>query len=130
MELKTHLKIDQKLSGKVIELKSGYSKVLLKTTDIMRADERGLVHGGFIFSAADFSAMSAVNDEFVVLGSSCVRFIAPVVVGDEVIFEATLKEVQNKKHIVDVIAKVKDKEVFSGEFVTFVLDSHILEPKK
>ena len=61
MKLNTHLEIDNSLSGKVVELKEDYAKVELKTTDIMRADKKGLVHGGFTFCAADFAAMASIN---------------------------------------------------------------------
>ena len=126
-ELKTHLEIDMSLSGKVVALDSGYAKVVLHTTNAMIADRFGLVHGGFIFSAADFAAMSAVNDENVVLGSANVKFVAPVRVSQVVVLEAKVKEAKGKKRVVDVVGKVEDKEVFNGEFVCFVLDGHVLK---
>ena len=54
MQLRTHLKIDKSLSGEVVELSEGYAKLRLKTDSRMVADDMGLVHGGFIFSLADF----------------------------------------------------------------------------
>ncbi len=127
MKLKTHLEIDNSLSGKVTNLDTNYAKVLLETSDTMKADSKGLVHGGFIFSAADFCAMSAVNDENVVLGSADVKFMAPVRVGEVVIFEAKITKIKGKKHIVDLKGKVDEKEVFIGEFVAFVLEKHVLD---
>jgi len=125
-KLKTHLEIDMSLSGKVVALESGYARVVLHTTNAMRVDRFGLVHGGFIFSAADFAAMSAVNDENVVLGSANVKFVAPVKVSQVVVLEAKVKETKGKKRVVDVVGKVEDKEVFKGEFVCFVLEKHVL----
>ena len=125
-KLKTHLEIDMSLSGKVVALDSGYARVVLHTTNAMKADRFGLVHGGFIFSAADFAAMSAVNDENVVLGSANVKFVAPVKVSQVVVLEAKVKEAKGKKRVVDVVGKVEDREVFKGEFVCFVLEKHIL----
>jgi len=125
-KLKTHLEIDTSLSGKVVALENGYARVVLHTTNAMRADRFGLVHGGFIFSAADFAAMSAVNDENVVLGSANVKFVAPVKVSQVVVLEAKVKETTGKKRVVDVVGKVEDKEVFKGEFVCFVLEKHVL----
>ncbi len=129
MKLKTHLEIDSKLSGKVTDLDKNYAKVVLETADIMKADRKGLVHGGFIFSAADFCAMSAVNDENVVLGSADVKFMAPVKVGENVTFEAKVTELKGKKHIVDLKGRVDENEVFSGEFVAFVLEKHVLDQR-
>ena len=75
----THLKINESLSGKIIELKNGYSKVVLETSINMRTDKSGLIHGGFIFSMADYAAMVAVNHPNVVLGGANVKFLKPVV---------------------------------------------------
>ena len=127
MELKTHLTIDRSLCGDVVALKKGYAKVVLKTTKQMRVDERGLVHGGFTFGAADFAAMAAINDPNVVLSAAEVKFLAPVVVGDEVVFEATLRETQGKKRFVEVVGKKADREVFRGLFVTYTSTQHILD---
>jgi acyl-coenzyme A thioesterase PaaI-like protein len=63
----------------------------------MAADDRGLVHGGFVFGLADHAAMLAVNDPFVVLGSAEVRFLRPVVVGERLVAEARVGEVAGRK---------------------------------
>ncbi len=126
MELKTHKKIDPSLSGEIKELKKNESKVLLKTTPQMSADEEGLVHGGFTFSAADFAAMSAVNDPYVVLTGAEVKFLSPVKVNEEVEFSAKVSEKEGKKAKVEVIGKVGDREVFRGVFKTYSPDRHIL----
>ena len=130
MELNTHLNIDTSLCGKVIKLKENYAEVLLHTTDKMRADAQGLVHGGFIFGAADYAAMSAVNDPFVVLGSSSSKFLAPVRVADVVLLKANVVAEKGKKREVWVEAFVKKKLVFEGSFITFVLDTHVLGESK
>lgn len=126
MELNTHLKLDKSLNGTVIELKKDYAKVQLNTKEEMGADEQGLVHGGFVFCAADYAAMAAVNDPFVVLAKSSVKFIAPVKVGDIVILEAKIAEKEGSKATVEVTGKVNEKDVFKGEFLTAVLKQHVL----
>ena len=96
----------------------------------MAADERGLVHGGFVFSLADHAAMVAVNDPLVVLGSAQVKFLRPVRVGQEVEARAEVGEVKGKKHVVSVTASVAGEEsspVFEGEFICFVPDRHVLD---
>ena len=127
MELNTHLELDNSLNGKVIELKSAYSKVELTTTPQMVADKQGLIHGGFIFCAADFAAMAAVNDPYVVLAKSETKFTAPVKLNDIVILEAIIKEQNGIKSTVEVIASVEDKTVFKGVFYTATLEKHVLE---
>jgi len=93
----------------------------------MVADEKGLIHGGFIFLAADFAAMCAVNDPNVVLGAATSKFIAPVKVGATVLYRASVASEKGKKREVEVKAFVSDRLVFSGSFTTFVLESHVLE---
>ena len=127
MQLNTHLNIDTSLCGRVIKLQESYAEVLLHTTQQMTADNKGLVHGGFIFGAADHAAMSAVNDPLVVLGSSSSKFIAPVKVGDVVLCKSTVVSKKGKKREVEVQAFVEEKLVFEGTFITFVLESHVLE---
>ena len=127
MDLKTHLAIDESLSGRVTKLEEGYAEVVLNTRVCMRADEKGLIHGGFVFSAADYAAMAAVNDPNVVLGSADVRFVAPVARGDTVVFRASVAQNGGKKRIVSVIAVVEDRKVFEGSFTTFVLKEHIFD---
>ncbi len=127
MQLKTHLKIDHSLCGEVILLKDGYAKIELKTTELMRADEQGLIHGGFCFGAADFAAMCAVNNPFVVLAGSSSKFLAPIRVGEVVSFEANVVESDGRKFLVEVIGKVGIKDVFRGEFTTVVLKNHIFD---
>jgi acyl-coenzyme A thioesterase PaaI-like protein len=126
MELKTHLKIDRELNGEIIELKENYAKVKLTTNSKMVADEYGLIHGGFIFASADFAAMSAVNDEFVVLAKSETKFTAPVKIDDIVVVEANVISSDGFKSEVEVEAKVKESLVFKGKFYTASLKRHVL----
>ena len=127
MQLNTHLNINISLCGKVTKLQENYAEVLLHTTQQMTTDSQGLVHGGFIFGAADYAAMSAVNDPFVVLGASSSKFLAPVKVGDTVLCKAKVVDVKGKKREVKVQAFVEKKLVFESSFTTFVLSKHVLE---
>ena len=126
MQHNTHLEIDTSLCGKVIKLQTNYAEVLFHTTQQMATDKQSLVHGGFIFGAADYAAMSAVNDPLVVLGSSSSKFIAPVKVGDVVLCKARVMSEKGKKREVEVQAFVSEKLVYKGSFTTFVLDKHVL----
>ena len=128
--LNTHLAIDRTLCGTVTALSDGYAKVVLHTSHRMHADDKGLVHGGFLFGAADYAAMAAVNDPYVVLGAAQTTFVAPVCVGDTVTFEATVTARKGKKAIVDVVGYSRDIKVFEGVFTAFVLDCHVLDRTK
>ncbi len=127
MDLNTHLEIDNTLNGNVIKLHENYAKIELQTTTVMKADEQGLVHGGFVFGAADFTAMATVNDPYVVLAKSETKFLAPVKVGQSVIFEGNVTESDGRKFAVEVIGSVGAKKVFVGTFYAVVLDKHVLQ---
>ena len=70
MKENTHLQINKDLCGTPIKIEEGYCLVRLKATESMKVDNRGLIHGGFIFGVADYAAMLAVNHPNVVLGSA------------------------------------------------------------
>jgi len=124
--LNTHERINTVYSGEIVKMEAGYAKVMLETIECMRADDLGLVHGGFIFSAADFAAMAAVNEPNVVLASCNCLFLAPVRVGDTVTFEATEHQKEGRKRNVTVRGFVHEIKVFEGEFKTVVTERHVL----
>ena len=127
--VRTHELINSELSGEIIKLEQGYVEVRLTTTQDMVADSVGLIHGGFIFSAADYAAMLAVNEKNVVLvGSEC-QFLSPVKFHDEVNFIAKVRHKDGRKRNVHVEAHVLDIKVFEGEFKTVITDRHVLKLK-
>ncbi len=126
MQPATHLGIHHGLCGAPGSLAEGEATASLTTTPDMAADDRGLVHGGFVFGLADHAAMLAVNHPYVVLGAAETRFVAPVRVGEVV--EATAKRTAQagRKHVIAVEAAVGGRVVFTGTFTAFVLDQHVL----
>lgn len=129
MDIKTHAKIDPALCGAAVEVAEGRAVVELETSQQMAVDEQGLVHGGFVFGAADHAAMLAINHPNVVLGASTSRFKAPVRVGERVRCEAVRVDGTERRQSVEVKASVGDVVVFEGTFTTFVLDAHVLAGK-
>lgn len=130
MELETHLGIDAELCGRIVELEPGRAVVELATHARMGADAQGLVHGGFVFGAADYAAMAAVNHPNVVLGGAEVKFLRPSRAGATLRFEARLVESSGKKRKVEVAGRDEaGQESFAGVFACFVLESHVLTPK-
>jgi uncharacterized protein (TIGR00369 family) len=127
MKIDTHRRINRKLCGRPLLVEEGLSRVELVTTARMAVDEAGLVHGGFIFGAADHAAMIAVNHPHVVLGASEVKFLKPVRVGETVVARARVQEVKGRKYRVSVDVSRDDAEVFQGMFTCFVLDRHVLD---
>jgi uncharacterized protein (TIGR00369 family) len=126
MNILTHGMIDSELCGRPLIVDQNYSKVELKTTERMAVDVTGLVHGGFVFGLADYSAMIAVNHPNVVLGAAEVKFLKPVRSGEVLIAEARVEEKEGKRHSVSVTVHDGDMQVFKGLFICFVLDKHVL----
>ena len=129
LKLNTHQKIKKYLSGEVEELKENYAKIRLSCTKEMAVDEMGLIHGGFTFSAADFAAMAAVNEPYVVLIGANTKFLAPAKVGDVIIFEAHAKFEDARKREIDVVGTINDIKVFKGTFDAVILPEHVLKLK-
>ena len=125
--LSTHEKIDNDLCGRIEKVEKGHLELSLKTIPEMLADDQGLIHGGFIFSAADYAAMAAVNERNVVLVASNAQFLSPVRLGDIVKFIATVRHKEGRKRNVNVTGHVLDIKVFDGEFKTVVTDRHVLK---
>jgi acyl-coenzyme A thioesterase PaaI-like protein len=126
--LQTHKNIDEHFSGKCLDLISGKrSLVSLKTEDFMKTDNKGLIHGGFTFSVADYAAMTAVNHPNVVLSKAEVKFTSPVKVGDTLIAKAHVYRHIKNKYYVKVEVFRDEKVVFIGIFLCVVLGSHVLD---
>lgn len=127
MEPNTHLGIDPALCGRPTELTPGAATVELTALPSMAADERGLVHGGFVFGQADYAAMLAVNDPNVVLGAADCKFLAPVTAGEALIARAKVNSEAGRKRAVEVTVERAGERVFEGSFTCFVLDRHVLD---
>jgi len=127
--IQTHERINTDLCGEVIKMEKGYVEVRLTTSSDMIADSIGLIHGGFIFGAADYAAMLAVNEKNVVLVGSDCQFLSPVKFHDEVDIIARVRHQEGKKRNVHVEAFVLDIKVFEGEFKTVVTERHVLKLK-
>ncbi len=127
--LKTHEKINQDLCGEIEKLEFGFVKLKLVTTHEMIADSMGLIHGGFVFSAANYAAMAAVNERNVVLVASDCQFLSPVKFGDIINFTAKVRHKEGRKRNVHVVGNILEIKVFEGEFKTVVTERHVLKLK-
>jgi len=127
--IQTHEKINQNLCGEIVKMQEGYVEVDLLTIPEMLADGVGLIHGGFVFGAADYAAMLAVNERNVVLIASDCQFLSPVKLHDVVHVVAQVRHKEGRKRNVHVKAFVLDIKVFEGEFKTVITEKHVLKLK-
>lgn len=123
----THLAIDRRLVGEPLEIGEGMASVALVTIAAMAADDRGLVHGGFVFGLADYAAMLAVNHPNVVLGGAETRFLKPVTVGERLLARARVEETDGRKSRVAVEVLRHGDAVMTGTLTCFTLDRHVLD---
>lgn len=126
-DITTHNQISQTLCGTALSVETDHSTVELTTIEEMAVDNKGLVHGGFIFGLADYAAMIAVNDPNVVLGAAQVTFKKPIKVGETLKAEAKVVQTEDSKRLVDVFIKKGESLVFEGSFTCFVLQKHVLD---
>lgn len=125
----SHNRVRTYLCGSVIEIKDNYARVSLATNADMGIDEDGLVHSGFIFSAADHAAHVAINKANTVLIAANVKFYAPIKVGDIALFEAQAKFEDSRKREVSVKGVLNDIKIFEGTFITVTLEEHALKKR-
>jgi len=125
--IRTHRAIDRDWVGEPVELAPGRARVRLVTRPGMAADERGLVHGGFVYGLADYAAMLAVNEPTVVLASSECRYLAPALVGEELSADAERSSIEGRKHRVRVVVRSAGASIFDGIFLCVVPDRHVLD---
>lgn len=129
----THLAIDRRLVGELLELGEGTARAALTLGPEMAADDRGLVHGGFAFGLADYAAMLAVNHPLVVLANASMKFLAPAQVGERLVAEARVVEAAGRKRRVEVTVRRAEapegqEVVAAGEFLAVIPDRHVLDP--
>jgi acyl-coenzyme A thioesterase PaaI-like protein len=126
--IRTHRRLDPRLTGTPEELGDGHSEVVLVPGPETAADETGLVHGGFVFGLADHAAMLAVNHANVVLAGAQVRFLAPVTVGERLVARARRlsEEGSESRPVVEVEVLAGGEPVFAGTFRCAVPAEHVL----
>ncbi len=121
--------INQELCGEITYMDGFSVKLVLETVYDMIAEDNGLIHSGFIFSAANYAAMAVVNDKNVVLVASDCQFLSPVKLGDSVEFNGKVRHKEGKKRNIHVVGYVMDIKVFEGEFKTVITENNILNTK-
>ena len=126
LKINTHLRINKELCGSAVSIGDNRSIVECRLTDSMTVDEKGLIHGGFIFGIADYAAMLAVNHENVVLASSSCKFLKPSRKEDLIRAEARVTEQQGKKFYIEVNIFSNNSITFSGSFMAVIPKNHVL----
>jgi len=125
----THLRLNPLDVGKIKDIKEGYARTEFLPIANMSVDEHKLLFTGYIFNAANYAAMLALNEENVILSPAKVVFLLPIKIDEELIFEAISKHKESKKKMVKVVGTQQGVKFFEGEFATLRYDSHVLDIK-
>jgi acyl-coenzyme A thioesterase PaaI-like protein len=126
VEQRTHERTSERYVGRPVSLEEGRAVVELETTDEMAVDEHDLVHGGFVFGAADYAAMLAVNEPTVVLVGADTSFTAPTTVGDTIRATATVDGEADGLVVECEVETDGGDRVFVGTFECAVPEEHVL----
>lgn len=125
--LKSHKNIHTNHNYRLLELAKDWAKISINPRKSETVDKESQLYDGSIFSAATFCAMAAVNQERTFLISANVDFLNTVDKTDEeMIFEATASSNISGKKQIEVVGKINDIAVFSGNFVAMKLDTKSL----
>lgn len=117
-------------NGYVVEFKENYVKTRFSPIHDMIFDEENLIYTGFIYAAANYAALLAVNSEFAVTIGSRISFLSPVELGDEIEFEARAYFNESKKREVRINGVIGGIKVFEGAFQLIILEDHIFRLQK
>lgn len=117
-----------KLSGELVGLARNLSKVVFTPTSDMCVDSR-LIHSGFVFGAAAHAALTALNKKNSLIIGADIKFLAPIELGHEIIFQAEALQDDTKKCEVKVEGFLLDIKIFYGIFFVAVFDKKIFKLK-
>lgn len=121
---------EPKNCGYITEVGENRAKCVLSTIPEMKIDSEGLVNSSFIYTAAKYCANAAINEKFMTIIASRVSYLAPLLVGENVDFEATARFEESRKREVHVVGMVHDIKVFDGVFQILILEEHVLKSKE
>ena len=113
--------------GELVELYRDKAVVRFRPNERMIMDESKMIHAGFVFNAASFAAMAAINKKYSVLIASDVKFLAPIELGHEITFKAQAIQSDTKKCEVKVEGFLLDIKIFDSLFHIAVFDKKIFK---
>lgn len=114
--------------GEIVEFYNG--KIVTKFTPTNRMlmdDNSGMIHAGYVFNAASYAAMAAINKKYSILIAADIKFLAPIELGHEVVFKAKAIQSDMKKCEVKVEGYLLDIKIFDSLFHIAIFDKKIFK---
>lgn len=121
---------EPKNCGYITKVSENLAKSILSTVPEMKIDSEGIVNNSFVYMAAKYCANAAINEKFMTVIASRVSYLAPLLVGENVEFEATARFEESRKREVHVVGMVHEIKIFDGVFQILILEDHILKSKE
>lgn len=119
-------KIDSSICGELLVLSKNKAEVSFVPKESMICDDK-IIHSGFIFGAASYAAMCAINKKNSLIITSETKFFAPVELGQEVLFRAVALQSEGKKCEVKVEGLLLDIKIFEGIFAVAIFDKKLFK---
>lgn len=108
------------LVGELIDLQLEQSGIsILDIGENMVFQKTKITRGHHLFAQANSLAVALVDAEVALTGTARVRYLKPVLLGERVIAKATVKTKKQNKYLIEVISKVNEEVVFTGQFIVF-----------
>lgn len=111
--------------GEIVLLTRGVAHVQFVPEEYMVMDQEthnSLIHAGYIFNAASYAAMAAINKRHSIMIAADVKFLSPIELGHEVLFKAVATQMDTKKCEVKVEGFLLDIKIFDSLFHIAVFD--------
>ncbi|RDU59536.1 thioesterase [Helicobacter marmotae] len=119
--------LNANMVGDLLELYRNKALVRFVPSERMIMDENKMIHMGYVFNAASFAAMAAINKKHSVLIAADVKFLAPIELGHEILFKADAIQTDTKKCEVKVEGYLLDIKIFDSIFHIAVFDKKIFK---
>lgn len=113
--------------GEIVEFYRGKVVLHFVPNERMIMDDSNTIHAGFVFNAASYAAMAAINKKNSVLIASDVKFLAPIELGHEMVFKAEAAQIDSKKCEVKVEGFLLDIKIFDSIFHIAIFDKKIFK---
>ncbi|PAF49544.1 thioesterase [Helicobacter sp. 12S02232-10] len=121
-------KIDSSICGELLTLSQNKAEIFFVPTESMVCDEE-FIHAGFVFNAAAYAALCAINKKNSIIIGSETKFLAPIELGYELVFKANALQSEAKKCEVKVEGFLFDIKVFDSIFYVAIFDRKLFKLK-
>lgn len=108
------------VAGHLVDLELGKRGVsVLETSSEMGFRRSNIVRGHHLFAQANSLAVAVIDAPSALTGSARLKFQHPVRTGERVVAKAIVRQTRHDRSLVEVTSRVKEKLVFSGQFIIF-----------